>query len=111
MQEGQDKAKIEARGGLAGKSSLLRVYICAYLSHMRYLRITLPCVWVINKPCVRRTGYMRLISWTHHRGSEQSSRLLNIKSEDIGQAPALKNNCPVTLDGGAPPLPQFFHIL
>ena len=34
MQEGQDKAKIEAKGGLTGKSSLLRVYICGYLSHI-----------------------------------------------------------------------------
>jgi hypothetical protein len=23
-----------------------------------------------NKPCIRRTGYMRLIPWTHPRGSE-----------------------------------------
>jgi hypothetical protein len=34
MQEGQDKAKMEAKGGLTGKSSLLRVYICGYLSHI-----------------------------------------------------------------------------
>ncbi len=61
---------METRGGLTGKSSLLRVYICAYLSHIRNLQITLPCVYVINKPCVRRTGYMRLISWIHRRGSE-----------------------------------------
>jgi hypothetical protein len=31
MQLGQDKAKTEARGGLTGKLSLLRVNICAYL--------------------------------------------------------------------------------
>jgi hypothetical protein len=30
MQKGQDEAKTEARGGLTGKSSLLRVYISAY---------------------------------------------------------------------------------
>jgi hypothetical protein len=41
MQEGQDKAKTKARGGLTGKASLLRVYICAFLSHIRYLQITL----------------------------------------------------------------------
>jgi hypothetical protein len=28
------------------------------------------CVQVKNKPCVRRTSYMRLISWIHSRGSE-----------------------------------------
>ncbi len=28
------------------------------------------CVWVINKPCVRGTRYMRLISWTLRSGSE-----------------------------------------
>ncbi len=28
------------------------------------------CVQVKNKPCARRTSYMRLISWIHHRGSE-----------------------------------------
>jgi hypothetical protein len=37
MQEGHDKAKTEARGGLTGKSLLFRVYMCAYLSHIRYL--------------------------------------------------------------------------
>jgi hypothetical protein len=44
MQEGQDKAKTKARGGLTERASLFRVYMCAYLSHIRYLRITLPCV-------------------------------------------------------------------
>jgi hypothetical protein len=27
------------------------------------------CVQVKNKPCTRRAGYMRLISWIHPRGS------------------------------------------
>jgi hypothetical protein len=67
---GQDEAKTEARGGLTRKSSLLHVYICSYFSHICYLQIMMPCVKVINKPCVRRTVYMRLISWIHRRGSE-----------------------------------------
>ncbi len=29
------------------------------------------CVKVKNKPCIRRTGYMRLISWIHPCGSER----------------------------------------
>ncbi len=44
------------------------VYTC--IVHM-LTRINKPCVQVINKPCVRETRYMRLISWTHHHGSEQ----------------------------------------
>ncbi len=48
--KGKDKANTGARGWVDGKSSLLRVYICVYLSHIRYLRITLLCVQVINKP-------------------------------------------------------------
>jgi hypothetical protein len=31
------------------------------------------CVQVKNKPCTRRPGYMRLISWIHPRGSGTSS--------------------------------------
>jgi hypothetical protein len=73
--KGEDEAKTEARGWVGRKSSSLHVYICAYLSHKRYLRITLFCVQVINKPCVRRTGSMRLIFWTHRRGSEQLKTL------------------------------------
>ncbi len=34
-----------------------------------YLWITRFIVQVKIKPCTRRTGYMRLISWTHPRGS------------------------------------------
>jgi hypothetical protein len=71
MQKGQDEVKTEARGWVDRKFSLLLVYICAYLSHIRYLQITLLCVKVINKPCVRRTRYICLISWIHHRGSKQ----------------------------------------
>ncbi len=44
MQGEQDKAKTEARGGLTGKASLLRVYMCAYLSHICYLQMTMLCV-------------------------------------------------------------------
>jgi hypothetical protein len=29
------------------------------------------CVYVINKPCVQESRYMRLISWTLQSGSEQ----------------------------------------
>ncbi len=39
-----------------------------------YIASNEQCVLVINKPCVRETRYMRLISWTHHRGSEQVVR-------------------------------------
>jgi hypothetical protein len=34
------------------------------------LGITRFWVQVKNKPCVRRTGYIRLMSWIHHLGSE-----------------------------------------
>ncbi len=44
MQEGQVKGEMKARGGLTGRASLLRVYMCVYLSHIRSLRITLLCV-------------------------------------------------------------------
>jgi hypothetical protein len=44
MQGGQNKAKMEARGGLTEKASLLCVYMCTYLSLIRYLRITVPCI-------------------------------------------------------------------
>ncbi len=43
-----------------------------YSSCMCFLRIPWICVQVINKPCVREARLMHLISWTHHRGSEQS---------------------------------------
>ncbi len=45
----------------------LHMYIVSFI---RYLRITVLYVQVINKPCARRINYMRLIPWTHHRGSE-----------------------------------------
>jgi hypothetical protein len=35
-----------------------------------YLWITRFCVKVKNKPCIRRTGCICLISWIHPRGSE-----------------------------------------
>jgi hypothetical protein len=44
MQKGQDEVKAGARGWVDRKLSLLPVYICAYLSHIGYLRITLLCV-------------------------------------------------------------------
>ncbi len=47
-----------------------KCYVCAYLSRTCYLRITTVCVQVINKPCAREIGYMRLISWIRHRGNE-----------------------------------------
>jgi hypothetical protein len=31
------------------------------------------CVQVKNKPCARRIGYKRLISWIHPHGSETAS--------------------------------------
>jgi hypothetical protein len=71
MQKGQNEAETEARGWVEGKLTSSPVFICAYSSHICYLLITLLCVQVINKPCVRRTGYMRLISWIHHHGGEQ----------------------------------------
>ncbi len=33
------------------------------------------CVQVKNKPCVRCTSNMRLISWIHPRGSETEGKL------------------------------------
>ncbi len=45
---------------------------CAYMYHRTcVLASNEYCVQVINKPCVRETRYMHLISWTHHRGREQ----------------------------------------
>ncbi len=44
MQGGKNEAKIETRGGVIEKTSLLRIYMCTYLSPTRYLRITVPCV-------------------------------------------------------------------
>ncbi len=61
----------EAKGGVIIRAAHLYIlYICAAVC---YLRITLFCVQVKNKPCIRRTGNMRLIPWTHPRGSETLS--------------------------------------
>jgi hypothetical protein len=46
MQGGQNETKMEARGGLTEESITVAciLYMCTYLSHVRYLRITVPCV-------------------------------------------------------------------
>jgi hypothetical protein len=71
MQGGQSEAKKKARGGLTERNITIMCIHVYVLSLIRYLRITVPCVYVINKPCARRVGYMCLISWTHCCGSEQ----------------------------------------
>ncbi len=56
--------------GLNQENGTVNVFMRVHLSRMRYLRVTLICVQVINKPCVREARIMHLISWTCHRGSE-----------------------------------------
>jgi hypothetical protein len=60
-----------AKGGIDQGDSTVDVFRRVYLFCKCYLRITLICVQVINKPCAREIEYMCLIPWTHHRGSEQ----------------------------------------
>ncbi len=41
------------------------------------------CVQVINKPCVRESRYMRLISWTLQSSSEQLAQRLKKRAQNI----------------------------
>jgi hypothetical protein len=57
--------------GLDQGNGTVNVFMRVSLSRMCYLRITLICVYVINKPFAREAEYMCLISWTHRCGSKQ----------------------------------------
>ncbi len=66
------KLRQKQEDGLTGNCHCYVYTSVIFISHMLSLNNIALCL-VINKPCVRRTGYMRLISWIHHCGSEQIS--------------------------------------
>jgi hypothetical protein len=57
---------------------------CAYTCIVHMLtRINEPCVYVINKPCVRETRSKLLISLTHHCGSNSKGTIKSTEKKVI----------------------------
>ncbi len=65
------KLNMGAKWGIDQGYGAVNIYHPCIFICICYLRITLICVWVINKPCARETEYMSLIYWICHRGSKQ----------------------------------------